>query len=178
MTVADPVATPLAVALLEALINAYEDPSWELEPPCTMGLISGAMVIADYCCADIRSDGTPCLGQLTVRVVDCYPTEVFPQPRTTAMPVCGSSWAVHLELAVLRCAPLVDSDARPVLLPSMEEEMAVAERALADMGLLRHVVTDFAYARDNSAFVLGQYTPMGPEGGCVGGSIGATFLVE
>ena len=172
----DPIASPLAGALLGALIDAYDDPQWDLTPPCSAGLVSGSGLIADYCCSDSSADGSPCEGQLTVRVVNVFPTENFPAPRNTAIPVCGSAWAVEVELAVLRCALNVDTSAVPPILPSMEDEMQVAERALADAGLIRAVVTDFAVSRD-MAFIFGPYQPMGPDGGCVGGSVNATFLI-
>lgn len=173
----DPVAVPLAGAVLEALLAAYDDPQWGLESPCVAGLVSGSMLIADHCCAGVTAHGSDCEGQLTVRVAGVWPTEEFPAPRQTAMPVCGSSWAVELELAVLRCALTVDTDAQPPILPSMEEEMLVAELALADMGLIRHVVSGYAMLHDQ-ALVIGSYTPMGPQGGCVGGGVTVTFLVE
>jgi hypothetical protein len=172
----DPIATPLAGALLGALIDAYDDPAWQLEPPCSAGLVSGSALIADYCCSDSSADGTPCEGQLTVRVVNVFPTETFPSPRSTAIPACGSPWAVELEVAVLRCALSIDTDAVPPILPSMEDEMGVAERALADAGLLRHVLTDYAVSQD-MAFTFGPYQPMGPDGGCVGGAVTATYLI-
>lgn len=172
----DPIATPLAGALLGALIDAYDDPTWQLTPPCSAGLVSGSALIADYCCADSSADGTPCEGQLTVRVVNVFPTENFPAPRASAVPVCGSAWAVELEVAVLRCALSIDTDSVPPVLPSMEDEMSVAERALADAGLLRHVITGYAVSHD-MAFIFGAYQPMGPDGGCVGGAVTATFLI-
>jgi hypothetical protein len=171
---ADPIATPLAGALLETLLAAFDDPGNGVAAVCTAGLISGSMLIADPCCADTTADGTPCEGQLTVRVEDIYPTGEFPDPRADAIPVCGTSWAVRLEVAVVRCALSIDDHGRP---PAMAEEMAVAERALADAGLLRTTLLGFATDRDQ-ALALGAYVPMGPDGGCVGGAVSATFLVE
>jgi hypothetical protein len=173
----DPIATPLAGALLDALLAAFDDPDNGVLPVCTAGLLSGSMLIADHCCADTTADGVPCEGQLTVRVEDVFPTEDFPEPRNGAIPVCGTSWAVRVEVATLRCALSIDSAAMPPVMPTMAEEMEVAERALADAGLLRTQLLAFAADRDQ-AVALGGYIPMGPDGGCVGGSMTATFLVE
>lgn len=172
----DPIATPLAGALLGALIDAYDDPAWGMDAPCSAGLVSGSALIADYCCASESASGSPCEGQLTVRVVNVFPTDVFPGQRQTAIPACGTPWAVELEIAVLRCALSIDTDSVPPQIPSMDDEMAVAERALADAGLIRHVLTDYAVTAD-MAMSFGSYNPMGPDGGCVGGSVHATFLI-
>lgn len=173
----DELAAPLAGALLAALLDAYDDPRAGVEGPCVAGLLSGAMLIADHCCAGYTEAGTACEGQLSVRVVNVFPTETFPAPRAGAVPVCGTSWAVELELAVLRCALGVDSDSVPARVPTMAEEMVVAERALADRALLTATALGFAADRD-AAVALGHYVPMGPDGGCVGGAINVTFLVE
>lgn len=175
----DPIAVPLAGDVLEAMLAAYDDPEWEALAPCAAGLISGANLVADHCCAQETSYGAgqACEGQLTVRVGNCYPTKVFPEPWTGAMPPCGTSWAVELEIAVMRCALTMDESTNPPSPPTMAAEMEVADRALGDMGLIRHTMTDFARGRDQ-ALVLGQYVPMGPDGGCVGGAVTCTFLIE
>lgn len=173
----DETAAPLAGALLEALLVSYDAPDAGVAGPCVAGLLSGSNLIADHCCAGTDAAGQPCEGQLTVRVVNVYPTDAFPAPRADAIPMCGTSWAVELEVAVLRCALGVDTDVVPPRVPTMAEEMAVAERALADRALTVGTVLEFAADRDQ-AVVLGPFVPMGPDGGCVGGAFNATFLIE
>jgi hypothetical protein len=170
--VIDP-ATPLAGALLGALLDAYAELDDDVLAPCEAGLISGSMLIADHCCADTTAEGEPCEGQLTVRVEDVYPTEVFPEHRAGAIPPCGTPWAVKVEVATLRCALAMDGRVPP----TMAEERAVADRQLADAALVRSTLIAFAADRDQ-ALSLGAYIPMGPDGGCVGGAVSATFLVD
>lgn len=170
----DPIAAQLAADVLGAVLDGY-DATPELAGPCAAGLVAGGGIAADHCCAAETADGEPCEGQLTVRVADVYPTETFPQPRQSAIPADGvSPWAVALEVSVLRCAPAMAADGSP---PSMAEQMGAAERALADAGLLRHVLTAFAINAD-TAHTFGQLTPLGPDGGCVGSAVTVTFLME
>lgn len=168
----DPIASPLAGDLLAALMAGYD--AAEILMPCAVGLISGGNLIADHCCASESADGEPCEGQLTVRITNVYPTRDFPQPFLGGFPTCGMGYAVEFEVAVLRCALVPDSQGVP---PPMADELVVAERALGDAGLIRKVARTFARERDQ-AVAIGQYTPMGPDGGCVGGAVQITYLVE
>lgn len=170
----DPIAMPLAGAVLEALLDAY-DRVEALDNPCAAGLVAGAGMAADHCCASESADGSPCEGQLTVRVADVYPCGAsFPDRRQDAMPHGGSGWVVELEVGVLRCALAMDEQGNP---PTMGEQMASANRALADAGLVRHALTAYAVSND-MAHVFGALNPLGPEGGCVGFALSCTFLVE
>ena len=172
----DPIATPIATDLLGALLDAY-DAQEALPAPCMAGLIAGAGIAADFCCAGTRADGVPCVGQLTVRVAGVVPTQQFPAARQSPMPVCGSSWAVELEIAVLRCAPAMDDTVDPPLPPAMADQEAAAGLALDDAALVRDALTGFALNRD-LAHLWGPYSPLGPEGGCVGWAMTCTFLIE
>lgn len=180
----DPVAAGIAGDVLTAVWDAYGSElaaAASLTPPCVVGLIAGQAIVADYCCDGVDAAGDACQGQLTVRVSNVYPTVEFPNPRQDAIPygpagdgTSGSSWAVELEVAVLRCAPTVDEEGNP---PPIADQQASALTVLGDAGLIRHAVTGFAVNRDQ-AFTFGQYQPLGPEGGCVGSGVLCTFLVE
>lgn len=179
----DPIATDLVGGVLQALIEAYDDPEWAALAPCAVGLVSGANLVADHCC-DVDEYGTetatgePCEGQLTLRVVNSFPTVDFPAPYVGAMPECGTSWAVELEVAIMRCALGMDDSVDPPRPPSMADEIRVAERALDDAGLIRQILVGYARAHGNQGISLGSWLPLGPDGGCVGGTVLSTFLVE
>lgn len=178
----DPIVAGLAGDLLGAVWDAYGHPlaaAAGLAPPCVAGLVSGSAIVADYCCEGTDAAGNACQGQLTVRVSNVFPTAVFPNPRQDAIPVGGvdgdgSSWAVELEVAVLRCAPVMDEDGLP---PSIADQQSSALTVMGDAALIRQAVTGFAISRDQ-AHIFGQYSPLGPEGGCVGSGVLCTFLVE
>lgn len=170
----DPIAAPVAGELLGRLIDAFADPGNDVLAVCEAGLISGSMLVADHCCDGRTAAGEPCMGQLTVRVEDVFPTDAFPAPRADAIPVCGTSWAVRLELAVLRCALAMDAAGHP---PPMDAEQAVALEILADAALVRETVLALA-AETDRAVTVGGWLPMGPDGGCVGGAMTVTFLIE
>ena len=145
---ADPVAWPLAVALLDTARSAL---AGSLDgPPARVGIVAGEAVALDDCCA----------GQLWVRIGDITPAA------GTGVEV---AWTVHLEVGVLRCAPTVSPHGTP---PSPTDEQAAAAAVADDGARLRRAVR-CAFGADQDS-VIGVWRPIGPQGGCVGGLIRLT----
>ena len=148
------------------------------EPLCFCGRIAGqmaydAMGVGGECYDD---DGDPLdtssCGQVWTRLSMAYPAQAVGQPM--AIPDnCGASIGLTLELGALRCIRIEASGD-----PLPAEEMLEATRLqTADMLALVRAVKCCA-ALDGNQYILGQYTPIGPEGGVVGGVWSLSILVD
>lgn len=172
--VMDPVAAPVLTGVLDAVLATYDalPPESTVQGPCAAGIMAGAAPALDrgLDCAD------GCLGMLWVRLVNLYPSRAF--PAADATPYRGDlSWAVHVEVGVVRPAPPMEDAAGELLIPSMEEEQAAAALAVTDAAILRTALLD-GYAGDGEiGIVLGAWTPFGPDGGIVGGALTVTIQV-
>lgn len=135
--------------------------------PCFCGVLPGDAYIAEYVgnCAD------KC-GSAWVRLVAAYPSVTAGQPDQEVRR-CGTSLGLEIEVGVLRCAPAPDSRGEP---PPPGAVLAAADQQFADMILMRKVIS---CCPELQAFdyVLGTYTPAGPQGGLVGGlwTVGVAF---
>src|SRR5690606_35524537 len=163
----DTIGFPLAERLAECLCGLLS----ERDPVACCCVEPGAEVAWDDCTG----------GQAWVRIVQEYPLgDRFPHPQNSASP-CGGvgGWAVVLELGVLRCMPLPDGQGS---LPSCQAEQDTAERIADDKHTMREAVfcCDWrdtprdAFASPEDGLIVGPWTPVGPEGGCVGGTMTVT----
>lgn len=121
-------------------------------------LAPGAEVAWDNCC-----EGG---GQLYVRVLQQYPSgRPFPSQDLTASSCAPAMRAALCAVGVIRCAHTLDSDGRP---PTAEEMTGDAEETLRDAEVLwKALVCDVKPVV--LSLVMGAWTPLGPQGGCVGG---------
>lgn len=166
----DAVAAPVLTGVLEAALALYDE--LPIPGPCSVGLVAGSMAAVDrgLDCAG------GCAGQLWVRLEALHPTLEFPAPHGGA--VRGPlSWAVVVEVGLVRPAPMIRGDGPTLALPSMAEETDAADTALLDAAVLREaLVVRYAQALD-VGIALGSWTPFGPSGGIVGGTWTATLEV-
>ena len=125
-------------------------------------LVPGTAVAADWCCPGDCASG-PC-GQAWVRLVQLYPTRVFPAPDATWSKVPSVDSAIQLELGVLRCVAGLGENGEA---PAPEEMTADAIAALDDAAALRAAAQRALAPR---RVVLGGYTAAGPQGYCAGGT--------
>jgi hypothetical protein len=170
-SVADPVAAPVLEALLDATVALYDSTSG-VDSPCAVMFLSGAAAALDHG----RDCAAGCSGQLWVRLVQAYPTTRFPEQQVTAYR--GElSYAVVVELGMVRPAPLETEIDGQLFVPTVEAEQAAAALAVTDQAILRHAALVSYGDELNVDLVLGAYTPFGPEGGVVGGSVTVTVLV-
>ena len=173
-TVADPVAAPVLAAVLDCVLDLYD----ELQPqgittPCAAAVVSGGAPALDR--GMDQADG--CCGQLWVRLVSLYPSAAFPEQDALPRALEDMAWAVVLEVGVVRPAPVIQEVAGEAVLPPMEEEQEAAAVAVTDAAIIRQALMS-NYAQDQDvAVVLGAYTPLGPDGGIVGGATTVTVQV-
>lgn len=133
-------------------------------------ILPGADIIADSCE----------VGQAWIRLVTEYPlSSRFPNPATgmepTACGEVGHGWAATFELGVLRCMPQPDERGN---LPSCDEYSESARLVAADKYAMRRAIMccdwrDTCGLTDNR-IVMGAWTPLGPDGNCVGGTTNVT----
>ncbi|MFF3665470.1 hypothetical protein [Microtetraspora malaysiensis] len=164
----DVVAFPLAQDLLGCLCGALEESLGG--PPCRCCVYPGAQVPADSCC-----DCGAGQGQAWVRVAKIFPAAArFPE-QSFAVESCASrSWGVELEVGVYRCVATVDDEGNPPSCEQVEHDAAVI---LDDAAAMRRAVACcFADGEHgNRDLVVGEWTPIGPSGGCGGGSMTVTI---
>ncbi len=161
-----------AQVLQACLCDAF---SSEGRPVCRCSLVPGLTAAWDKCCeCDCDSEG-----QAWVSIPRIYPSgsrdAPFPAQQTSAFR-CGTALlAVEFELGVLRCSQALGIDGEP---PSAERLQFEAVRALQDhQTMLRAVLCCFigGFYPKSSPWVLGEWTPLGPRGGCTGGSMRLTI---
>lgn len=134
-------------------------------PVCRCCVVAGNVAL-DNCCEE-----DDCEGQAWVRLVRVYPSDRFPAAgaQKTACPI---QWAAVVEVGVVRCAPTLNNQGE---VPTCEELAASAAGVHADMVAMYRAVG--CCGLDSDEVVLGEWSPIGPEGGCVGGRMTATVAI-
>jgi hypothetical protein len=126
---------------------------------CSVALMPGNAVPYDY-------GQENCGGSLWVRLSSANPSASFPLADVTVNN-CTSSLAYPLEIGVMRPAPLAEMVGDAFQLPTDAENSAATEQQLADMESMYAAI--IAFADEVELLTPGIYTPIGPEGGVVGG---------
>lgn len=128
-------------------------------PVCQCSVVAGSEVAYDFC----SGCGSDTCGQAWVRLDNAFPSSSLPDPDSEAR--CTAPVAYSLEVGVLRCAPLPDDQGSP---PDAGQHLDAALLVAQDMQAMLRAMQ---CCLDRSVqHVLGQYTPIGPAGGCVGGA--------
>lgn len=145
----------------------------ELPHPCEIQVLPGQVVSFDYCGNEGCGINGCENGQAWVRLVSIQ--AVVRQSTTAstsgvAFTSCRGDYIFQLEMGVTRCISGLDPSGNP---PSTEELLESTRFQLADMDAMRRAITCcFATDRgwgDARGVQVDSYTPVGPEGGCVGG---------
>lgn len=125
-------------------------------PVCRKELAPGVLAAWTECgtCSD------ECNGMLYIRSDVGGPYGSF--PALDLDPTCRKPLMLRLEIGVLRCAPTMTEDGEP---PSAEEVTASALEGLLD----RYALLCAIRASTFSPKAIELFTPVGPDGGCVGG---------
>lgn len=138
--------------------------------PCFCSVLPGNAVAFDYC-DEGRCDENN--GMAWSRLVG------ITNLSDPVNPTCVTTYQITVEVGVLRSAPLFDESGEP---PGAEEQLASSLQQVFDMGVLHKVLTCCSLGDEpDDAFgdrVLGEYVPLGPEGGCVGGVWNATWTLD
>lgn len=174
-TVLDGVAAPILSRALDVTADLFEELHGGDEtvvPPCAVMVLSGAAPVVDRG----LDEAGGCCGQLWTRLVDLYPSKTFPDPDVTPH---GEelSWAVVLEVGLVRPAPIIREVGGSAVLPTPAEEQDAASVAVVDAAIIREALLNRYAGAEDVAIVLGAFTPFGPDGGVVGGTVTATIQV-
>lgn len=132
---------------------------------CFCGVLPGEVVVADYIGEGCTDD---VCGMAWVRLVTGYPSSGVGRVNEN-VGNCSSELGIDLEIGMLRCLPVSDNDGEP---PTPEEMLAATSQQTDDMFTMLQAVTCCS-SLSSKDFILSAYSPMGPDGGVVGG----TFLV-
>jgi hypothetical protein len=132
------------------------------EEPCTCGVVPGEVVAPDMC------DESGC-GTAWVRLSASYPANGVGVPNET-LRNCGSGIGYEVELGVIRCVQIMEDDGSG---PDAATLQAAVELQLADMKAMYMAIN---CCSGSKAWIVGSYTPIGPEGGAVGGILTVSMM--
>lgn len=133
------------------------------DKPCILTPMPGEAVALDYC-----DNGECGVGMAWTRLVSIRPSDnVFQQQQQP----CPQMYAIEVEVGMMRGAPTWDNGA-----PSAEAQMAATIQQMADAGLMLTVLETVETPAGDVASSM-AYAPVGPEGGCLGGTWTATLEV-
>jgi hypothetical protein len=163
VTVLDPLIVSIADAVDE-LVTCVCD---RLEthgggPVCWCGLYPGDEVSWEFCGA---CDGDAC-GMAWVRLMGVFPYSTFPVPAPDLNCTLPLAWQV--EVGALRCLPESDD------LPAPDQLAGTSLTMMADATALYQALR----CCSASQVAPELWTPLGPQGGCVGGAWSAYLAVE
>jgi len=124
-------------------------------PTCWCGFYPGTEVSWDYCG---ECSGGSC-GMGYVRMVNSYRSSIFPNADVSLN--CIAPIVVELVVGSLRCIPVSDEQG------ALPDEGSMWESSL---GILADMTALFdAIACCGMDHAIGNYTPLGAQGGCAGG---------
>lgn len=155
---------PRAESLLSCVDEALRDYD---APTCRSFLAPGGPPAWDVCCDCGTGDG-----QLWVQVAEAFPTDDFPSPVAGANRCPPSGFGARLVVGILRCAAVVDDQGRA---PSSERLTADALKVQRDRAIVYEALRCcYLVDADPGTYQIGSWTPLGPQGGCVGGAVNVT----
>lgn len=136
---------------------------------CSKTIMPGDTTIADY--------GTEsCGGMVWLRLVNANTTVSFPTNDVTVNN-CTHLLAFNAEVGVLRPATLPESnEVNQFDLPTDEEQWDEADLQLKDLTAMHRALK--AVGQEMDDFIIQAYTPIGPDGGVVGGTWSFVFGEE
>jgi hypothetical protein len=133
-------------------------------PLCFCGIVPGSEVALEY-----QGDCEDACGMAWIKVGAIYPSKVLGAVATDPNN-CAMATGIDLELGVMRCLPVGDSDGSP---PSQEELQESTEQMVKDMMSVRSALL----CCSGTEFIMGTMNPFGPAGGTVGFTVEVNFMV-
>jgi hypothetical protein len=134
--------------------------------PCFCGVMPGENWIAEYA-GDCRDK----CGSAWVRLGAAYPS-VTAGEADTRPHNCGASIGVDIEVGIVRCAPVPNSvgEVDPA------KVLASAQQQAEDILTMWRAISCCPEVTKRD-YILGQYSPVGPQGGLMGGiwTLAVTF---
>lgn len=129
----------------------------------------------------IAADGCDC-GQLALSITRIFPSTTFPTEATVdeASAGCGPPiLAANITVSLFRCAPGPAEDFTP---PSCDALLASAVTWDADVAAIRRALAchlaELAATDRILGYVIGDTSPVGPEGSCLGADTAITIGVN
>lgn len=167
--VVDPVA-PIVEELLACLVVRLDEVG---APVCRAFWHPGANAPWDAC----GESGDGAEGQAWVAVSRIYPSDNFPAEMVDAHRCFPRGYAAEVTVGILRCAATIDDQGHA---PSAEAVTLDAiktsrDRAIALDAIVCCFIGDDA---EPGEYRMGAWTPLGPDGGCVGGTWTVTVAVD
>jgi len=159
-----PVATASRVAVtLEAIADCLcnQITSDGLPPVCYCGVMPGSIAVADR----VGNCGDVC-GMAWVRLDQMYPAVTVGVPSGDPGN-CQRGLGLDIELGILRCFPTEPTD---------QELFSSTELQILDAETLFRAVT-CCPAIPQMDCVVAPYTPLGPDGGTVGGTLSISMMM-
>lgn len=148
---------PLLASMLDCA-SASLDPS-----PSRVVMAPGGVVAWDDCCD----------GQVWTRLVSLSPV----YPASGQGQKCGPLlWLATIGIGVLRCAAVLDDQGVAPLPMKLNADTFQMTQDAADLS--RSIQCDMASLPGQQRLSMGNWMPLGPEGGCVGGEWTVTLLVN
>lgn len=154
-------------AISACLCAQILDPDNGVPDVCYCGVVPGATPPAGY-----AGDCSKKCGMAWVRLVSVYPsssTGVI----STVPARCDTGMGMDVEVGILRCMSVGDDQGN---LPPPAEQVAAVELQMADLMVMWKAIL-CCDAIPSGDVLLGQYQPVGPEGGLVGGIFNLAMAV-
>ena len=147
---------------LDATLAHYDAPT------CRTFIAPSGPPAWDVCCECHEGEG-----QAWLQVQRVFATDDFPTEQTGAVRCRPAEFAASVRIGILRCGATIDDQAE---VPSAERLTADAFKVQRDRVAMYDALTCcFMDDAEPGTFVIGAWTPLGPSGGCVGGSIEFTM---
>lgn len=155
----------LVLPKVEALLSCLEEKLSEYDAGvCRSFIAPGGSTPWDVCCDCGDNEG-----MAWIAITEVFPTDNFPSPQGGAMRCDYAEQGVRLTIGLIRCAATVDDQGR---VPSVDQLMADMRKVQRDRGILLEAIKCCYLAdADPGSYVIGSWTPLGPNGGCVGGQM-------
>ena len=131
-----------------------------LDGICAQSLQPGATVSLDY-------GSESCGGMAWVQLSNAAPTVAFPDP-DLSLSNCTYSLAYTVTMGIIRPSPIPTVVRNSISFPTDEENTDAAHMFMEDMDMMHQAIK--SARKDVDLLVLGQYMPVGPEGGVSGGT--------
>lgn len=132
-----------------------------LPEPCFCGVMPGARVALDYVGNCEEQDG-----MAWVRLVTSYPSSAVGRV-DSSRGNCSVGTGIDIEIGIIRSAPTMSEDGEP---PEEAAQLEAADVQAGDLIAMQKAIICCLAEKDYD-YIVGSYTPYGPEGFAVGGTM-------
>lgn len=162
-----PLVSATVVEMIDGLLAVIRERGWT--EPCLLALMPGADVPFDYCDNDDCGEG----GMAWVRLVLVSP---LLNADGTVTASCTTGMDISFEMGMLVGAPRMTQVGDQFVPPTAEENIMASLRQYEQMDAMYEALTCTELSSGFRPAIV-NYTPVGPQGGCVGGIWTATIGV-